>query len=461
MPIIYRSTKGSPLTHAELDGNFQFFTASINAISGAYATTGSNSFNGNQIINGKLSNGSSPNAVGIYSHAEGLSTIASGSYSHAEGGATQATGSLSHAEGDTTRAVGYAAHSEGTSTVALGQSSHAEGNSTISIGLGSHAEGLLTTASNSYSHAEGESTTAKGYISHAEGYGTIASGSYSHAEGLSTIANGDYSHAEGASANAVGSYSHAEGLSTIANGNYSHAEGRLTIASGSYSHAEGLSTIANGNYSHAEGEGTIASGSAQTVMGKYNKQNNDSSLVVIGNGTNGSNRSDIVLVNTGSVAINGSLYIQGVQQTSSSIETHTAFVSRLDPNIAFSGSRTSVIFQYSQSMYLGGSLDIHVIENNSTFGIVNVLIASTTGSSTVLTVTGSKIGSPINNLSFSGDISSSYVRLKVVNSSANDYTVRIFPKLIAFSPDIYYTNYSNSYLQGDVGIGGEPEVPIP
>jgi hypothetical protein len=55
MPIVYRLTKGSPLTHAELDGNFQFLTGSINNISGAYATTGSNTFIGNQTIQGNLS----------------------------------------------------------------------------------------------------------------------------------------------------------------------------------------------------------------------------------------------------------------------------------------------------------------------------------------------------------------------------------------------------------------------
>jgi len=55
MPIVYRLTKGSPLTHAELDGNFQFLTGSINSISGAYATTGSNTFIGDQIVQGNLS----------------------------------------------------------------------------------------------------------------------------------------------------------------------------------------------------------------------------------------------------------------------------------------------------------------------------------------------------------------------------------------------------------------------
>jgi hypothetical protein len=54
MSIIYRLEKGSPLTHAELDGNFQFLTGSINNILGTYATTSSNTFNGNQTIYGNL-----------------------------------------------------------------------------------------------------------------------------------------------------------------------------------------------------------------------------------------------------------------------------------------------------------------------------------------------------------------------------------------------------------------------
>lgn len=54
MSLIYRQTKGTPLTYAELDGDFQFLTGSINAISGAYATTGSNTFQGNQTFTGNI-----------------------------------------------------------------------------------------------------------------------------------------------------------------------------------------------------------------------------------------------------------------------------------------------------------------------------------------------------------------------------------------------------------------------
>jgi len=299
-------------------------------------------------------------ASGSYSHAEGNATIASGSYSHSEGQATIAlgesshaegnmsvsSGDFSHAEGQNTTATGYASHTEGGGTIASAQGSHAEGQSTTASGSYSHAEGYSTIASSDYSHAEGYDTTASGYASHAEGNGTISSGSYSHAEGYgttasgyashaegntttasnyyshaegnNTTASGQFSHAEGNGTTALGDGSHAEGLSTIASGSYSHAEGEgttasgygshtegsTTTASGNYSHAEGYATIALGLYSHAEGMGTIASGSGQLAAGRYNTENNTDSLLVIGNGTNFGNRSDLALFNSQSIVFN-------------------------------------------------------------------------------------------------------------------------------------------------------------
>ena len=137
--------------------------------------------------------------------------------------------------------------------------------------------------------------------------------------GLSTAANGNYSHAEGDSTTANGNYSHAEGSGTTTNGDYSHAEGENTTANGYASHAEGSGSIAQGDYSHAEGLGTIANGSYQTVVGKYNKQNNTSSLFIIGNGVDNSNRNDLVLFNTSSVEISGSLIVNN--QTLPAINT--------------------------------------------------------------------------------------------------------------------------------------------
>jgi hypothetical protein len=182
------------------------------------------------------------------------------------------------------------------------------GNTIIS---GSLSQGLDTLTSGNYSHAEGDTTTAQGNYSHAEGASTTAQGDYSHVEGALTISNGYASHAEGYITTAQGDYSHAEGSNTQANGNASHTEGQDTIANGVASHAEGYTTTAQGDYSHAEGIGTIASGSGQTVIGKYNVRNNISSLFIIGNGTDNSNRSNIVLVNNNNVVISGSLFVTG------------------------------------------------------------------------------------------------------------------------------------------------------
>jgi hypothetical protein len=120
-----------------------------------------------------------------------------------------------------------------------------------------------------------------------------------HSEGRSTQANVPYSHAEGfeciTTGSSVGS-NHAEGYRTTAEGNYAHSEGGNTIALGLASHTEGLFTIASGAYQH--------------VQGKYNTHGNTTSLMIIGNGTNDSTRSDLALFNTSGVVFQGSLNIQ-------------------------------------------------------------------------------------------------------------------------------------------------------
>jgi hypothetical protein len=128
MPLVLRSVKGSNLTANEVDGNFLFlsssldnfqtgsvasasyaanadlldglnssvftltssfqnFTSSQNILNGKYATTGSNTFVGNQTINGTLALSSSlNNFASVASSANGanvLFTQATGSYSSA------------------------------------------------------------------------------------------------------------------------------------------------------------------------------------------------------------------------------------------------------------------------------------------------------------------------------------------------------------------------------------------
>ena len=160
---------------------------------------------------------------------------------------------------------------------------------------GSLSQGLGIVASGEYSHAEGISTQATEYGSHAEGYNTIASGSLSHAEGESTQAIGYASHAEGNATQAIGDYSHTEGDFTQAIGNYSHAEGQETIASGQYSHAEGYNTITSASWQH--------------VQGQWNATSSVPAAFIVGNGTDNNNRSNLIHAAGNEVQISGSIYL--------------------------------------------------------------------------------------------------------------------------------------------------------
>jgi hypothetical protein len=138
------------------------------------------------------------------------------------------------------------------------------------------AFGFATTGSNSFN---GNQTITGSLIHGLEG----------------NIATGEYSHAEGSITKAIGDYSHAEGDNTQAKGNYSHAEGQETIASGSYSHAEGYQTIALANYQH--------------VQGQYNAVSSVPAAFIVGNGTDDSNRSNLIYAAGNEVQITGSLKV--------------------------------------------------------------------------------------------------------------------------------------------------------
>jgi hypothetical protein len=73
---------------------------------------------------------------------------------------------------------------------------------------------------------------------------------------------------------------------------------------GGTSHAEGVNTVALGDYSHAEGLGTITSGSAQHAQGQYNTQGDNTSLLIVGNGTSNIDRQDAFKVRmSGSIVL--------------------------------------------------------------------------------------------------------------------------------------------------------------
>ena len=108
-----------------------------------------------------------------------------------------------------------------------------------------------------------------------------------------------------------------------ASGVMSHAEGDHTTAYGDCAHAEGGGTTASGEYSHAEGHGTIASGACSHVSGKFNDfQTGD--LFEIGNGTDASNRSNIVEVSSTHLNVNGAIKANGVAIPTAVSLTYTA-----------------------------------------------------------------------------------------------------------------------------------------
>jgi hypothetical protein len=112
---------------------------------------------------------------------------------------------------------------------------------------------------------------------------------------------------------ASGPGSHAEGSATSASGEYSHAEGDFTQATGNYSHAEGQNsmTLASAEYSHAEGNNTIAAANHQHVQGQWNVTSSIPAAFIVGNGTDDSNRSNLIYAHDSIVEITGSLGVNG------------------------------------------------------------------------------------------------------------------------------------------------------
>ena len=133
-----------------------------------------------------------------------------------------------------------------------------------------------------------------GYVT--TGWGRQAAlGDRATAEGIGTEASGNYAHAQGYQTTASGNQSTAMGYSTTASADGATAMGNGATASGANSIAGGYNTTASGAVSTAIGTNTQATQQAQLATGKYNKTNNDA-LVMVGNGTSGSARSNALEV---------------------------------------------------------------------------------------------------------------------------------------------------------------------
>ena len=167
-----------------------------------------------------------------------------------------------HAEGSGTAAVGIASHAEGMSykfirpyintdyssdrineyyfNVTLANASHLEG-------LGNFIDDYYTSSTSGYSDEHGRRTLG----AHAEGILTKIGqgGAAAHTEGYNTevSTNAKASHAEGISTYVTSSAAHAEGVATMATGLGSHAEGVALVRNSGAQDSSGYYTVSDSN----------------------------------------------------------------------------------------------------------------------------------------------------------------------------------------------------------------------
>lgn len=200
--LTLRSVKGSPLTNAELDSNFEYFT-------GSHAITGSLTVSGSIIpaeVNGTLGTAAKPwkelfidgaTIVFISGSSSGSVSFTSGSGFNFTGGPLTISGSpviTSNQTGSfvTSGSSASTGSNNFTGTQTITGSLIVTGSLTVSgsntfVNIGPMTTGYINVAFSS-SLAQGQRTTASGFISHAEGYATKAFGESCHAEGQYTTA---------------------------------------------------------------------------------------------------------------------------------------------------------------------------------------------------------------------------------------------------------------------------------
>lgn len=314
--------------------------------------------------------------------------------------------------------TGILSFSFGYQTSATTDYSHAEGINTIASGIGSHAEGGYIIGSTIYSGG-----TATGRGSHAEGAFTFATGNGSHAEGFGTLAEGRGSHAEGgyydgglfSGGTAIGRSSHAEGLITRSEGTGSHAEGRSTISYGAGSHAEGSGTTAFGNYSHTAGAVTYAKGNYQNVIGMFNlTADTTEGAFIIGNGTDDSNRSNLLFAANSTVTINGTMSATTVSGDSfyiKSVGSGTPLI-----NLGLDNTGRVVTGSTGGSTFTGGTV-------NGATNFTNGLTANTISATTYLNLPIPPFVDPGTGSTINWNISGSSNHYKVTLTAATTLNV--------------------------------------
>lgn len=172
--------------------------------------------------------------------------------------------------------------------------------------------GLHSTAIGDRAYASGLNSVALGVLSHAYSTDSIAIGGESEASGVRSVALGSVAEASGQESIALGYINEASGLMSIAAGRNTSSTGSYSIGIGYYAVSDAEASIAighgaesHGNYSNSIGHYTVANAYSMTALGTYNEIVSGQTvnaweptdqLFVVGNGIDGSNRSNALVV---------------------------------------------------------------------------------------------------------------------------------------------------------------------
>ena len=183
-----------------------------------------------------------------------------------------------------------------------------------------------------YSFAQGYFCQAKGVAAHAEGYQNIVYAQAAHAEGQSNTIDGN------------SYYSHAEGYNNTINGSSNLGDNRR----GYYAHVGGVNNIVNHDGAFVHGQYLQSTAAYQALFGKYNDTADDA-LLIIGNGTDENNRSNLMVI--------GDNYARIGNQDQSSITISPDEISGKGSGgkqfFKFANSTSSTSTTYSKSIYRG------------------------------------------------------------------------------------------------------------
>ena len=279
--------------------------------------TGSNAF---ATGNGTNASGEDSTAMGDSTEAQGDSSIAVGYYSIASAFASVAMGESTTASGDYSTATGYYTTASGESSTAFGKDTEASGAQSTAMGNGTVANEDNMTAIGKFNSYLDRNSSTLFVVGNGKAYNDRNNSFVVTDRNTSVYGKlflNDVEITAGGGGGTVSADTILNRTGVTQTGMNAFATGLGTTASGFISTAMGYGTIASGDMSTAMGYRTTAPSYASLVIGRYNSitgtENNSSwvnsdPLFVIGNGTDGNNRSNALTVyKNGNATLSGTL----------------------------------------------------------------------------------------------------------------------------------------------------------